>query len=205
MVASPFSLAFLTDRRRIANPELIIEALPAGAAVIYRDYDDPARETIARRFASICKRRSVLFLVAGDLALARSVEASGLHLPSRLLSFFSPQAAEKPAPRNSFPPKIVEKDEETARFVITAACHSAEELAIARKLGADLAFLSPVFATSSHPDAEHIGANRFKALAMTSLVPVLALGGVNGINATLLGGPTVCGFGAIGAFIADDE
>jgi thiamine-phosphate pyrophosphorylase len=85
--------------------------------------------------------------------------------------------------------------------VITAACHNAEELALAHSLGANLAFLSPAFATASHPDAEHLGATMFKALAAASPLPVLALGGVNETNALSLTGKNVAGLAAIDAFI----
>ena len=39
----PFSLAFLTDHTRIAQPEVIARVLPRGAAVILRDYELPQR------------------------------------------------------------------------------------------------------------------------------------------------------------------
>jgi thiamine-phosphate pyrophosphorylase len=87
-----------------------------------------------------------------------------------------------------------------AALIITAACHSPQEIALARAMGADLVFLSPVFATTSHPGAPVLGALEFKRLAAKSPVPVLALGGVDAANARLLAAPNVAGFGAIGAF-----
>ena len=84
--------------------------------------------------------------------------------------------------------------------LLTIACHDERELARAAAIGADLAFLSPVFATQSHPDTEHLGAMRFKALAAAAPLPVLALGGVDERNARLVAGRNVAGLGAIGAF-----
>src|SRR3990167_3426864 len=95
-ISAPFSLAFLTDRRRLPNPEPVMRALPAGAAVIYRDYDDPRREAMARRYRALCAARNILFLVAGDAALARLVGADGLHLPAVMLR----------AARSDFPPPL---------------------------------------------------------------------------------------------------
>lgn len=158
-----------------------MRALPAGSAVIFRDYDAPRREAVARRYLSICRARGVFFLVAGDAALAARIGADGVHWPSFRTA---------PAP---FPPR-------QAPFIVTAACHTAAELAGAAARGADLALLSPVFRTQSHPGAAELGADRFRALAAASPIPVLALGGVDCGNARLLIERNVAGIAAIGAF-----
>lgn len=178
--ATPFSLAFLTDRWRVSNPEPIIRAMPAGAAVIYRDYDDPRRRAVARRLAVICRLREVLFLVGGDCALAREIGADGVHWPARML----------PGARKG------------CGLIVTAACHNAAELKLADAAGAQAALLSPAFATGSHPNADGLGVALFRALAAHSPLPVLALGGVDATNAQLLAGPNVAGFAAISAFKA---
>ncbi len=177
--AAPFSLAFLTDARRIANPEPILRALAPGSAVIFRDYDAPRRETLARRYRAICEGRGVLFLVAGDPALAMRIGADGVHHP----------AWSRAPARNA------------GLRLVTAAAHGADDLARASALGADLALLSPVFPTRSHPDTEHLGLARFRSLVAASPVPVLALGGVDATNAGLLKGRNVAGLAAIGAFV----
>ncbi|MFN3959192.1 MAG: thiamine phosphate synthase [Parvularculaceae bacterium] len=177
---APFSLAFMTDGRRIADPEPVLRALPAGSAVIFRDYDHSRRAAIARRFLSICRGRGVLFLVAGDQRLAAAVGADGVHWP----------AGGRTADVRARAPGLV-----------SVACHGAADLARARRLGADVALLSPVFPTRSHQEAEHLGPARFLAIAAASPLPVLALGGVDATNAALLDGRNVAGLAAIGAFV----
>ncbi|MEZ5892695.1 MAG: thiamine phosphate synthase [Parvularculaceae bacterium] len=179
-VKAPFSLAFLTDRRRIANPEPILRVMPPGSAVIYRDYDDPKRQATAARYRAICRARGLLFLVAGDVALAAAVDADGLHRPSRDL-------AAPPAGWSG---------------LVTAACHDLPDLQRAAISGAALAFLSPVFPTESHPERAHLGAERFRALAAASPLPVIALGGVDENNARAVAGANIAGLAAIGAFAA---
>jgi thiamine monophosphate synthase len=174
---APFALAFLTDRRRIGNPEPILRALPPGTAVIYRDYDDPRRPAMAARYCSIARTRNLVFIVAGDAALARAVGADGVHYPQRMLCAIDRSAG-----------------------LVSAACHDAASLGLAASRGADIAFLSPAFATKSHEGAAVLGAGRFKSLAAGAALPVLALGGVDHENALLLASPNVAGFGAIGAF-----
>jgi thiamine-phosphate pyrophosphorylase len=182
----------MTDRRRIPNPEPVLRALPKGAAVIFRDYDEPGREAVARRYLSICRRRGAFFLVAGDAELAENIGADGVHWPS---GGNRGPAIGRRVRRSRFPIS-------DSRFLISAACHNAAQLAAAAARGASLALLSPVFPTQSHPGTEHLGAARFKALAAASPVPVLALGGVEAGNAHLLAGKHVAGFAAIGAFVS---
>ncbi len=174
-----FCLAFLTDRTRAPEPEIIIGALPPGAAVILRDYGAPNRAALAQRLKALCATRGVLFLVGGDLSLAHRIGADGLHFPS--------WTNIHPAPG----------------MLTVAACHSALELEKAAAAGAQLAFLSPAFATQSHPGGQTLGAALFKSIACASPLPVLALGGVNPANAGSLAGRNVTGLAAISAFLPD--
>ncbi len=172
-----FCLAFLTDRARAPEPEIIIGALPPGAAVILRDYDAPHRTALAQNLKALCTARDVLFLVGADPALADTIGADGVHFPSwtNILS--------------------------TPGKITTTACHSARELEAAAAAGAQLAFLSPAFATQSHPDSEPLGVALFTSIARTSPLPVLALGGVDETNAARLTGRNVTGLAAISAFL----
>lgn len=158
----------------------MIGALPAGAAVVYRDYDDPDRAFRAAHYAKLCRMAGVRFLVGADAALASSVEADGVHWPARMLRVSILRQA--PA------------------VLISAACHTADEIETAAKAGAQIAFLSPVFPTASHPDRPALGVRRLIALAAASPIPVIALGGVDADNAQDLAGRNVAGFAAIGAF-----
>jgi thiamine-phosphate pyrophosphorylase len=72
------------------------------------------------------------------------------------------------------------------------------ELVRARRSGARLVFLSPAFATASHPGAPSLGPIRWAALAGRAGIPVLALGGIDGASIRRLGRKAQ-GAGAIGA------
>jgi thiamine-phosphate pyrophosphorylase len=68
--------------------------------------------------------------------------------------------------------------------MVSVGCHSVGEVAVARAAGADIALLSPVFATESHPEARPLGLEALTAAAQTAgKMPVYALGGVNAENA----------------------
>jgi thiamine-phosphate pyrophosphorylase len=84
------------------------------------------------------------------------------------------------------------------RGIRTASAHGLAELKAAERMGADLVFLSPVFATRSHPDARPLGPGRFALIAHQARVPVIALGGMDGEKARALGG--AYGWAGIDAF-----
>lgn len=87
------------------------------------------------------------------------------------------------------------------RGLRTASAHNLRELKAAERGGADLVFLSPVFATRSHPGARPLGAARFSLLAHQARRPVIALGGMDSQKARALGG--AYGWAGIDAWAAD--
>jgi thiamine-phosphate pyrophosphorylase len=84
--------------------------------------------------------------------------------------------------------------------VRSASVHNLRQLRAAERGGADLVFLSPVFATDSHPGARPLGARRFALLAHQARVPVIALGGMTAQRAARLGGAH--GWAAVDALTA---
>lgn len=60
-----------------------------------------------------------------------------------------------------------------------ASCHSTRELQLAASQGVDLAVLSPVRTTPSHPDRFALGWAGFANLVMQVNMPVYALGGMS--------------------------
>ena len=93
----------------------------------------------------------------GDVGLARDTGADGVHLQSDQLM----QCRTRPA-----------------NGLLAVSCHNREELLRAAELGADLAVLSPVLPTQSHPGAETLGWERFAELCLDMPMPVYALGGM---------------------------
>lgn len=174
-------LWFMTDRSRVADPVSVARTLPRGAGVILRDYDAADRGKMAVALAALCRRRGLLFLVAGDEWLAALAGADGLHLPEW-------QVGRLPAVRSRHP-----------MWLVTTAAHGRTALRRAALAGADAAFVSPVFATRSHPGAPHLGAVRFAALVRTTDMPVYALGGVDEETVSRLRAAGIAGIAAIGA------
>lgn len=63
--------------------------------------------------------------------------------------------------------------------VRTWPAHDRQEALAGKRAGADLLFVSPVFATRSHPGAAALGPRRARAIGAGLSVPLIALGGVN--------------------------
>lgn len=184
----PLELYFMTDRRRIADPQTVASALPAGATVILRDYDLSAgeRRDLARSLRAATAARGVGLLIAADPSLAEDIGADGVHAPRWANNLAAEAKARRPAWR------------------VTVSAHGSDAPAeLADE--ADAVFLSPVFPTRSHPGAPALGLDRAARLAAAVAKPVIALGGVNAETAPRLIGRGFAGLAAIGAFASKGQ
>lgn len=179
-------LLLLTDDARGPEPLAAAARLPGGCGVVLRSYGMAAEDrlALARRLAAVCRSRGLVFLVAGDVALASAVGADGLHL------------AEGVARHGVLAPALAWRRRRGA--LLTVACHGQGALRRATAIGADAALLSPVFPTRSHPGAKPVGPLRFAAWCRRAPLPVYALGGVRVDLARRLVGSGVIGVATVG-------
>lgn len=66
---------------------------------------------------------------------------------------------------------------------VSASCHSPEALRLAEAKAIDFVLLSPVLATTSHPEAQGLGWDTFAEWVKPCGLPVFALGGVGNADA----------------------
>jgi thiamine-phosphate pyrophosphorylase len=170
----------MTDAKRLADPRAAVRQLPRGSAVILRHYGDRRRADMAQALAQICRRRGLIFLIAGDPSLAAAVHADGLHIPEFLVGRLGWRRM-RPG------------------WLVTAAAHSAAGLCAAAEAGVDAAILAPVFASPSRP-GRALGPLRFAILVGASALPVYALGGLNARAARHLGGSGAAGVAGVRSF-----
>jgi thiamine-phosphate pyrophosphorylase len=174
----PPRLWLFTDARRLADPRPAVARLPIGlAGVVLRHDGEPGRAVLGRDLARICRARRLVLVVAGDARLAMALGA-GVHL------------------RAGRWPGVIRQH----RRLNTSSAHNRADLVRARRAGARLAFLSPVFPTLSHPGVTTLGAVRWACLARAARIPVAPLGGVDGANIRRLPRRLCHAVGAIGAF-----
>jgi thiamine-phosphate pyrophosphorylase len=167
----------MTDPRLGGGLISAITRLPFRSGVIFRHYelDMPARRDLFRRVARICRRRGHILLLAGNSIAARSWHAGGFHNRTERRS--------------------------TSRGLRSAPVHTAAEIKQARRNNVDLMFLSPAFATRSHPGKAALGKVQFRRLAgLCGPAKVIALGGMSARKMRMFNGNLVHGWAAIDAF-----
>ena len=145
-------LWLMTDARNDAGLERAIGRLPRGAGIVFRHYHlDPAERQVRLHEVRRLAKRHGLLLFAADAP--RPVDIDGIHLRRR------------------------ERRTDWTR-PHSAAVHDVREWrhALARRV--DLIFLSPVFATRSHPGARAMPLSLTKRLIAASPCPVILLGGM---------------------------
>ena len=108
---------------------------------------------------SICLQFNAILLLATSVDIFQQTNANGLHLNSHALS----DHLERPVSTNK---------------LLSISCHTLEEMKLAEKFSADIILLSPVKATSSHPELEGIGWQQFSQIIKQVSCPVYALGGM---------------------------
>lgn len=151
-----------------------IAALPKGSGVIFRHYslNEQARRALFEEVHVACDKSGHMLLLAGTAEQAQSWGADGFHGPGRA----------------------------RAGQIHSMAVHDRREAWAARKARANLLFISPAFATTSHPGAATLGISGFRALAAwRGGAKAIALGGMNATRARILGA-TAYGWAAVDAF-----
>ncbi len=143
----------------------------------------------AARLAALCEGLRPSFDAAGALLMvndradvAAAGYAHGVHLGHRSLS---------PSAVRAF------LDSE---LLVGVSAHDPAELRRAHELGADFAFLSPVFPTASKPDAQPLGEERAAEWTRAAVLPVVWLGGLDADRVAALVDPVpAAGVAVLGA------
>jgi len=113
----------------------------------------------ALKAREITKEYSALLFINERVDVALAVDADGVHLP-----------------QNSLPPSVVKRIKKD--LIVGFSAHDLESALYAQEEGADFITLSPIFKTSSHPEAEPIGLDTLREVSNRLSIPVYALGGI---------------------------
>ena len=152
----------LTDPERTPNPIALASQLFKGCGLIYRHFGAANRTEIAARLSEIAQKRELVLLIANDPELALAVDADGVHWPEA---------------------NIDTGRRWSGKFqIMTAAAHSPEAIARARKAEMDAVLVSAVFPSRSPSAGPPIGVEKLRQWAKTGAMPVYGLGGVTADN-----------------------
>ena len=107
----------------------------------------------------LCRQFGTRLLLNADPALVAETDADGVHLGSVRLRELSVRPL---------------SDDR----IVSASCHTLEDIRHAETLGLDFVVVSPVQQTASHPEARPLGFAGLQQLTEQAALPVYALGGM---------------------------
>ena len=165
----------LTDSIKTKTPLDTSKNLPTNSGILIRSYKTKNKEKIIKNIINLKKRKLHTVLVAGKHKNHSNVD--GVHLPSWLNSSF-----------------FINKK------LISMSAHGARDIRKSINIKADIIFISPVFDTTSHKEKKSLGVIKLGLMAKLYKKPVIALGGINNNNISLLKGLPIFGCAGIDVF-----
>jgi thiamine-phosphate pyrophosphorylase len=189
-----YGLYVITDEgiaHGISHVEIARKVAEGGADIIQlRDKARTSKDllSIAIQIREIAHAASASFIVNDRLDLALASDADGVHLghedlPVAFARRISPRA-----------------------FVIGTSVRTVQEALIAETEGADYVALSPIFDTSTKPDAgPGNGLQRLKEIKSAISIPVIAIGGINKGNVGQVMGTGADGVAVISAIVGHKD
>lgn len=185
---------YVIPDREIGAPRTILEqtteALRGGATTIQlRDKELAGRELLelACALAELCRKAGAMFIVNDRLDIAMLSGAHGVHVGQDDLPV--------DAVRRICPPD----------FIVGVSVQTREQAIAAKKQGADYFGIGAVVHTSTKDEAAALGLEGVKAVAQTTDLPSVAIGGINLDNVRDVMKTGVQGISLISAIVGVDD
>ncbi len=184
---------FFSDRTKISDLETTIKSLPKNSAIVIREYDldKKDREIFTRKVLALARPLGLKIIVGKDIFLAKKIKADGIHFSDL----------------DHLPIQFLQKKTFAKKIIFSFACHNCKSILRAKKLGTDIIFISPIFPTTSHLNAQGIGIKNLAKISLktkSSSYPhqsLYALGGINSKNLSSVRKLGLSGFAAISLFL----
>lgn len=184
---------FITDSKLTKKNifEDVKAAIKSGVKIIqYREKNLPKEKMIeeAIKIREMCKENNVLFLINDCVDIALKVNADGVHLGLEDIPYEKARA-------------LLGKEK-----IIGMTAHNKEEAINFEKQGADYIGISPIFTTTTKPDAGNaIGTEKLKKIVNLIKIPCVAIGGINENNIKEVIKTGAEGIAIISAIVAKDN
>jgi thiamine-phosphate pyrophosphorylase len=178
-------LCLVTDRNRTSSRGLefvVGQAMEGGANMIQcrdRDMENPDRLHAATKLREITEDKA-LFIVNGDVDLAKKVGADGIHFPEKHIFDADTQ-------------KLKEN------FILGQSVHSLEMATKAELLGIDYLIVGTLFPSKSHPHGRVSGTKIMEDISGKLSVPLIGIGGISSQNCRKVIDSGASGVAVIGA------
>lgn len=188
-----YTLYLCTDRNIMTTDsieESVELAIKGGVTVVQlREKECTSRELyeLARRVKEITDAYEIPLIINDRLDIALAVGADGVHLGQKDVPV---QAA-----RN-----ILGADK-----IVGATANTVEKAVEAWKSGADYLGVGDIFGTTTKSDTKHITLEELKTIRQSVQIPIVAIGGINEENISLLKDTGVEGAAVISAIIGKKD
>ncbi|MBI4053010.1 MAG: thiamine phosphate synthase [Candidatus Diapherotrites archaeon] len=188
-----WDLYFITDRN-LSKRNIFLDcedALRAGARVVqYREKNFSKKKMLeeALKIKALCRRFGASFIVNDNVGIAFETDADGVHV-----------GQEDEAVENAR--KILGNEK-----IVGLTVHTVAEALEGGRLGADYLGFSPVFETSTKPDAgKAAGVGALAKVVNATSLPVVAIGGISEKNLPMVLQAKPCAVAMISAVVCADS
>jgi thiamine-phosphate pyrophosphorylase len=185
-------LLVITDRTQAAKPlpEMLDAAFAAGcrwASLREKDLPAAAQIALAKTLVPVARGWRARLTLHGDPALAKAAGLDGVHLPA---------GGDVAAARAALGPQAL----------IGLSIHSVKEAQALEGTALDYAIAGPVFATGSKPGhGPALGDAGLAAIARTTPIPIVAIGGINSKTVAEITPGNIGGIAVIGAVMRNAD
>ena len=166
------------------------EALLGGTTLVQireKELNDADFEKEALELQSLCKKYKVPFIVNDNVALAKKIDADGVHVGQEDMNAFEVR-------------KLLGPDK-----ILGVSAQTVEEAILAEKQGADYLGVGAVFPTGTKSDAIDVSFSTLQAICKAVKIPVVAIGGITKDNLCQLKGSGIAGISVISALFAQKD
>ena len=157
----------------------IFENNNTNIGVVYRNYNDPKRETELIKIAKACKKKRYQLFVSNDIKLVLKVRADGIYIPA-------------------FNKTKKFCNLEKKNITILGSAHNQKEIHRKITQNCRAIFLSPLFYVKK--SKKFLGLHKFNYLSYLNKINILPLGGISETNIRKLKLLYTKGFGGIRIF-----
>lgn len=191
---SALLLYAVTDRHWTSREKSLLEqttdALRGGATMVQireKDLNEADFEKEALELQNLCRIFKVPFIVNDNVALAKKIDADGVHVGQDDMNALEVR-------------KLLGPDK-----IVGVSAQTVEEALLAEKEGADYLGVGAVFPTGSKSDAIDVPHETLKAICSAVKIPVVAIGGITKDNLCQLKGSGIAGISVISALYAQKD
>ncbi|MEE0742624.1 MAG: thiamine phosphate synthase [Emergencia sp.] len=183
----------VTDRHWLGNETLysqVEKALKGGATFMQlreKNLDEASFLEEAKEIQALCKTYGVPFVVNDNVAIAKAIDADGVHVGQNDMEAGDVRA-------------IIGPDK-----ILGVSAQTVEQAKLAEERGADYLGVGAVFPTGSKDDAVEVDHQTLKAICREVDIPVIAIGGITPENTGDLAESGICGIAVISAIFGQKD